>query len=503
MSRARWLLPTISLCIALAMPVSALAQTAVNGQVFLPLVSGYDSVNSAPITAGNAGPVYGLLGRLESPANRRYVNYLATADGGYYALAGETPAVEVEIDSMAQRRPPVQVKVWGTAYITSFDSKEPMIVVSGILANGRAPVVSGASIPVALVRFDLVSLHSGPSITSSKVGEVKLDQACDVIGRNQTGTWLQLGCSDNLTGWIDGRLVQIQGDSKDVPVVDSAANQAVTVSAQATPVPAARPTPQPSNEWKMSIFDNPQLAGEPFVSEYVSNINFDWGSGAPSPLTTGDNFSLRFERVINFQTGYYRFTVQADDGVRVWLDDQRIIDEWHGTTGQVYSVGRTLSGLHDVRVEYYEGSGFASLRFNYELVNQTPEWDAAYFRGTALQGDPVFVEKEPRSAYPLDQNWYNASPAPSALGNDYWSARWTGQFHFDFGTYIFHAIADDGVRVYLDGLPVIDQWRDGYKEATNSFVDVGAGTHTIKIEYYERTGLSQIRVWWEKDLSAQ
>jgi hypothetical protein len=66
---------------------------------------------------------------------------------------------------------------------------------------------------------------------------------------------------------------------------------------------------------------------------------------------------------------------------------------------------------------------------------------------------------------------------------------------------MFKTNADDGVRVYLDGLAVLDQWRDGYKEAGNLFVGVGAGSHTVTIEFYERTGLAQVKVWWYQDTS--
>ncbi|HXF63640.1 MAG TPA: PA14 domain-containing protein, partial [Caldilineaceae bacterium] len=103
---------------------------------------------------------------------------------------------------------------------------------------------------------------------------------------------------------------------------------------------------------------------------------------------------------------------------------------------------------------------------------------------------------------PLDYNWGSSSPLPDQLGDDFWSARWTGTFHFDDGNFVFQAHADDGVRVWLDGYLVIDQWVDGYKEVTNRFLGVGQGEHTVQVEYYERSGLASLRLWWFKEAGA-
>ena len=231
----------------------------------------------------------------------------------------------------------------------------------------------------------------------------------------------------------------------------------------------------------------------------IGNLNLNWGVGSPAAGISADNFSARFERGIQVTPGFYRFTADADDGVRVWLDGQLIIDEWHGADNRVYSVSRVLTGNHKLRVEYYEASGSASLRFSYEVVDSTRQWDAEYYAGTNPTGNTVLRQSEPASQTPLDMNWSYSSPAPDQLGADYWSARWTGSFPFEYGTYVFRVNADDGVRVYVDGLLLIDQWRDGYKEVSNSFVDIGAGDHQITVEYYERTGLALVKLWWYRE----
>jgi hypothetical protein len=85
------------------------------------------------------------------------------------------------------------------------------------------------------------------------------------------------------------------------------------------------------------------------------------------------------------------------------------------------------------------------------------------------------------------------------INDDNFSARWIGIFYFDAGDWLFRTRTDDGVRVYIDGIRLIDAWNDGYKEPSNRFNRLGAGNHTITIEYYERGGAAFNRVWWWRD----
>jgi hypothetical protein len=66
------------------------------------------------------------------------------------------------------------------------------------------------------------------------------------------------------------------------------------------------------------------------------------------------------------------------------------------------------------------------------------------------------------------------------------------------GTYRFHVVADDGVRLWIDEVPLINAWQDqSARERTVDYTPV-RGKREIKVEYYEREGDAQIRVWWEK-----
>ena len=492
-------LPALLLILILVvMPGQLHAQPRDGSMIFIPEIVAEGVVATPPPVSATGERVYGLLGELSVVTDAVYATRLTTATGLVYGLVGETPDLELEIVTLARAANVTTVKVWGE--LRPGANSLAMIVVSGIMPTEVTEPAGGASSPVAIVKFSLVNLYAGPGSSFAKVGQVVLNQACNITGRNATRTWWQLTCADGTVGWIDARLVTVEGSTATVAV---AAGQAVAPPATMTPpTPTPVPTPTPAPQytgWQASYYDNVLLSGQPVATANVGDLNLNWGLGSPSTGVSADGFSARFERTYQFPTGNYRFSVDADDGVRVWLDDQLIIDEWHGAQNQVYTVNRVLAGAHRLRVEYYEASGSASIRFAYAVVDGTRQWQAAYYAGVQPSGATVLSQAEPASQTPLDFNWSYSSPLPDQLGPDYWSARWTGRFPFDYGTYIFRIEADDGVRVYVDGLLVIDQWRDGYKEVSNRFVGIGSGDHTVTVEYYERTGTAQVQLWWYRD----
>ncbi|NJN81657.1 MAG: hypothetical protein HC802_04770 [Caldilineaceae bacterium] len=402
------------------------------------------------------------------------------------------------------------VKVWGALYPDADGNVDGLLVASGLMESGPVGFRTEPPPPVAIGKFTLVNLYDGPDRIYPRVGQIVQGQLCDLIGRNLDASWWQLACAGDVRGWIDARLVTVDGDIYGVRVASAQPVDPTGTPAPLPPTPTAppltpTPTPGQSNVWQAAYFNNGQLAGAPVWSTALANLDLDWGVESPSISVADNNFSARFERRLDFSpAGYYRFTVRADDGVRVWLDNEPLVDEWHGSSNQSYIVGRTLSGLHDLRIEYYEASGLAHIRFDFEYVGLSPEWNAEYFTGTDLRGSPVLIQGEPRGVLPLDYNWGYGGPAVgSSVGTDFWSARWVGRFRFAGGDYYFRVVADDGVRLYLNDLLVIDSWRDGYKELSNRVIGIGAGEHTIRVEYYERTGLASLRFWWYLDSASQ
>ncbi len=362
-----------------------------------------------------------------------------------------------------------------------------------------APVVQTQS-PTATATFSLVNLYRQPSQAATVVGVVVLNESCPIEGRNEAASWLLLQCG-NVRGWIDRRLVRVWGNLETVLIVEP--NILLPPPAQPTPTPTPAPATLPAAfaGWKASYFPNATLQGAPVAYDDVQFIDFRWGDGSPKPVVPVDYFSARFERTLDFAQGYYQFALQSDDGVRFWLNDRLLIDEWHGATDATYSVGAMLRGRYTLRIEYMELVGLASIRFETSYSPQEPPWQAAYYAGASVRGIALHMQREGSGTIQLDRNWGYLSPIPAAAPVDGWSGRWVGQFNFEGGNYVFRTRADDGVRVYLNQTLVIDSWHDGYSDNLNRFLGVGGGRHTVTVEYYDRSGQALLQVWWYRDVA--
>ncbi|MBU2570395.1 MAG: hypothetical protein KJ725_10265 [Gammaproteobacteria bacterium] len=116
-----------------------------------------------------------------------------------------------------------------------------------------------------------------------------------------------------------------------------------------------------------------------------------------------------------------------------------------------------------------------------------------FYNGKNFNTKPLVTRKAPFIKY----NWKNRSPA-RRVPHDNFSARWRGQFDFKEGPYEFRAIADDGVRIFIDGKLILDHWQDAAGTEYRAVVNQIAGRHLIEVEYFEATGSARLEVAWKK-----
>ncbi len=140
------------------------------------------------------------------------------------------------------------------------------------------------------------------------------------------------------------------------------------------------PLATPADRWKLEIFDNRALGGSTVEQRYdaagAGGFSFDWGTGRPSPCAGVDTFGIRFSRTISVAAaGDHRFTTTTDDGARLYLDGQLLIDRWVDQAPTSASATRALSaGTHELRMDYYENGGgaVAALRWEAATPNRPP-----------------------------------------------------------------------------------------------------------------------------------
>ena len=103
------------------------------------------------------------------------------------------------------------------------------------------------------------------------------------------------------------------------------------------------------------------LAGPPLKAERRDRLDYMSG-GAIAEGVPRDRVAVVADAVIDLPAGTYTVRTISDDGVRVWMEDERIIDRWTPHESAIDTVPVT-GGRRRFKVEYYEIGGFAELRF--------------------------------------------------------------------------------------------------------------------------------------------
>jgi len=119
------------------------------------------------------------------------------------------------------------------------------------------------------------------------------------------------------------------------------------------------------------------------------------------------------------------------------------------------------------------------------------------FSGEYFDGQNFDTPMFQRDDTVIDFNWVNGTPDPS-LGNDNFSIRWTGTIWPEFDeTYTFYATADDGVRVYVDGVLVVDDYTvHAAREASGTIALTANVSVPLVVEFFEAGGQASVVIEW-------
>ena len=309
------------------------------------------------------------------------------------------------------------------------------------------------------------------------------------------------------------------GTTGAVPTATPVPTAPPTPTPTATFVPIAPPTPTstatgstncPSGQFLAEYYANTTPAGSPAARRCEAAIANDWGWGGPVAAVGSDGFSARWTARRGFAAGTYTFTARVDDGLRIRLDGATILDAWKEQGATTYSVARAVTaGEHEVVVEYYENGGTAVAQVEWSSTVGPTATTSAATTGTGLTGryyaGTDFADlKVTRLDPTVDFAWGGGTP-DGRLGSDRFSARWTGQVQPRYSeAYTFATITDDGVRLWIDGRLVIDNWTDHAPMENRGTIALVAGKrYDIRLEFYERAGDATARLAWSSPTQAR
>jgi hypothetical protein len=122
--------------------------------------------------------------------------------------------------------------------------------------------------------------------------------------------------------------------------------------------------------WRGEYFNNTTLSGAPVLVRDDRYLQFDWGFGSPQPGVVNDDFfSARWTRTLTANPGQYRIWLTSDDGSRLYINNQLLIDNW----GVQAPTTRAVDYFHpggsvQIRVEYFENLERATITTGVALV---------------------------------------------------------------------------------------------------------------------------------------
>lgn len=110
-----------------------------------------------------------------------------------------------------------------------------------------------------------------------------------------------------------------------------------------------------------------------FINRVDATVDFDWATGSPANGMGAETFSVRWTgRIEPRFSQVYTFQTRSDDGVRLWVNNQLIIDQWndHAPTIHTGTIALQAGILYDLRLEYYENSGGAVMQLSWQSASQ-------------------------------------------------------------------------------------------------------------------------------------
>jgi beta-glucosidase len=162
------------------------------------------------------------------------------------------------------------------------------------------------------------------------------------------------------------------------------------------------------NGLKAEYFNNRNVEGTPALTRIDNQLEFDW-PWSPGVGVNDDDFSIRWTGFIKSDKAFDGWLgLSSDDGIRMWIDDQLVIDNWtKGATSIVTTPKNIEAGKkYKVRIEMWEGGwgARAHLRWNLERVNLQPAVDAAKKADVAIVvlGESNELVEENRDVASLD-----------------------------------------------------------------------------------------------------
>lgn len=136
---------------------------------------------------------------------------------------------------------------------------------------------------------------------------------------------------------------------------------------------APPPTSTVGDGLSATYFNNADFTGTSF-SRVDARVLFDWAKNrVPAPGIATDTYSIRWTgQIVAPKSETYTFSLRADDGVRMWIDNQLVIDRWRtGSAESRATVPMTAGKRTNIKIEYFDNTGAADIDLRWSSASTT------------------------------------------------------------------------------------------------------------------------------------
>jgi glucose/arabinose dehydrogenase len=267
---------------------------------------------------------------------------------------------------------------------------------------------------------------------------------------------------------------------------------------------------------RFGIQDGPGLRGTYYDNQNFTNpvgnrseaIDFDWGGAAPIAGMNADTFSIRWRgRIQPLYSEHYTFSTVSAGGVRLWLNDRLLIDNWvdHPLAENHATIELLAGRKYDLRLDYYKSTGDGRIRLDWSSTSQAREsvprrqlypqrfglvgryYDNADFTATRVS----------RIDSMLSFDWGEDAPV-ATMDADTFAVRWTGHVQPRYTeAYTFSTQTDGKVKLWINHQLIIDNWTDhDLAEDSGTITLVAGQKYHLRMDYVETTGRASAGLLW-------
>jgi len=252
---------------------------------------------------------------------------------------------------------------------------------------------------------------------------------------------------------------------------------------------------------------------DPLFTRADGTVNFNWDYTPPAPSMGNTNYSIMWSGTV--EAAYsenYTFYTRTSDGARLWVNGEMLVNDWvtQPATEESWSIPLQAGRQYPIVMEYFDNTAASTAVLSWASASQPKEVIPEYPAVPPLEdGGLSMVEGQyygttnftdlldTRIESAINFNWSSAAPFPN-MNQTYFSVKWTGQILAQYSEpYTFYTTSDDGVRLYINGKLLINDWNSHGSTVDSGTMQLQAGTYyPMEMDYYQNAGPAIAELQW-------